>query len=88
MAGFGVVEDVLRSINKILNAKSYFWKVISQNLKSFWDVKAIYHLGLCDYNLKKYADARVNFAKVVNEYRSSEEAPEAQYYFGLSYELE
>lgn len=73
---------------KYEGAKSYFEKVINPNLKSFWEVKAIYHLGLCDYNLKKYADARVNFSKLVNEYQSSEEAPEAQYYIGLSYELE
>lgn len=70
------------------DAMSYFEKVVGLQFASYWDVKALYNIGLIDYELKKYNEARNNFVRVVAEYQNSEEAAEAQYYIGLSYELE
>lgn len=70
------------------DAISYFEKVVGLQFASYWDVKAFYNIGRIDYELKKYNEARSNFTRVVAEYPDSEEAAEAQYYIGLSYELE
>ncbi|MEW6087440.1 MAG: tetratricopeptide repeat protein [bacterium] len=73
---------------KFENAKSYFEKVLNFQFKSYWDVKAIYNMGLIDYDLKKYEEARKNFIRILAEYPDSGDAPQAQYYIGLCYELE
>ncbi|MFH1287656.1 MAG: tetratricopeptide repeat protein [bacterium] len=70
------------------NAKSYFRKTADLQFKSYWNVKAFYNIGLIDYELKRYSEARDSFSRVVTEYLDSEEAPQAQYYAGLSYEME
>jgi outer membrane protein assembly factor BamD (BamD/ComL family) len=51
-------------------------------------VKAIYNIGLIDYDQKNFKEARDSFNRIVTEYPDSEEAPQSQYYIGLSYELE
>ncbi|MDD5772456.1 MAG: tetratricopeptide repeat protein [bacterium] len=73
---------------KYENAKSYFEKIVNSQFRSYWDVKAIYNIGLIDYGLKNYKEARGSFNRVLTEYPDSEEAPQAQYYIGLCYELE
>ena len=74
--------------NKYENAIPYFNNVINFEIRTLWDIKAIYYLGMSEFNLKKYIEAREHYSRLLNDHKDSNEAAEGLYYTGISYELE
>ncbi len=70
------------------NAIKCFNEITNFDIRSMWDVQAIYYSGMSEFNLKKYNEARGYFSRLVIDHKNSKEASEGQYYIGLSYELE
>lgn len=63
-------------------------KVVNYEVESLYFRKALFNVANIKFSAKKYAAAREQFNRLVKNYGSSQEAPEAQYYIGVSYEME
>src|ERR1035437_10798000 len=61
-------------------AKNFVWS-------NFRD-KSLYELGIIYYDQKNYASSRLNFKKLLDEYRESEYSGSALYWTGESYSKE
>ena len=57
--------------NKYEDAKEYFNEILNFEIRSTWDIQAIYYLGRSEFNQKNYNEARGHFSRLVDEHKDS-----------------